>query len=254
MDRPRVVVSVCTSVDGRVTLRRDRLLLHEDAARAWRSLEPPGMRTAEAARDAQLEHLYGPQAVLEGSGSLVPEAAGPLTGLPEPDGDVDALYTDHLPDDVVQRPGREKWFTVVDGRGRIRWTSKREDGMDLLVLVSHATPAAYLGYLQAERICYLVAGRERVDLAAALARMRGRLRVTCIVSTAGGGLNGALLRADLVDELHLLVLPAAIGGRDTPALFDGPPLTDDQLPTRLHLLSSHAAADGLLWLRYEVAR
>ncbi len=75
-----------------------------------------------------------------------------------------------------------------------------------------------------------------------------------VVSTAGGGLNGALLRAGLVDEIQLIVLPAAIGGEGTPSLFDGPALADGESPTRLRLLSSHAETDGTLWLRYEVVR
>ena len=80
MRRPRVVV-VGTSVDGRVTLRRDRLLMDEDASRIWRSLSPPSAQALDDARSSQLSSLYQPQAVLEGSGSLVADSVGPLTGL-----------------------------------------------------------------------------------------------------------------------------------------------------------------------------
>lgn len=73
-----------------------------------------------------------------------------------------------------------------------------------------------------------------------------------MVSAAGGGLNGALLRAGLVDEIQLLVLPAVVGGQSTPTSFDGAELADGQSPTRLRLLSTHAECDGTLWLRYEV--
>lgn len=95
-------------------------------------------------------------------------------------------------------------------------------------------------------------GEDRVDLPLALGRMRERLGVTCGVSEAGGGLNGALLRAGLVDEIQLLVLPAVVGGLGTPALFDGSQLLSGERPTSLRLLSRHAEADGMLWLRYEV--
>ena len=56
----------------------------------------------------------------------------------------------------------------------------------------------------------------------------------------------------LVDALDLLVCPAAIGGLDTPSLFDGPPLERGETPTRLRLLSAQAEPDGLLRLRYDV--
>jgi hypothetical protein len=190
-------------------------------SRIWRSLRPPSAQAVEDARSSQLASLYQPQAVLEGSGTFVIDSAGPLTTLStELDGPPDVLYTDLLPEEVVERPGHEKWFTVVDGRGRVRWTMNRDGGFDLLVLVARATPVG----------------------------------VNCVVAAAGGGLNGALLRAGLVDEIQLLVLPAAIGGQGTPTLFDGPELADGESPTRLRLLSAHAESDGMLWLRYEVLR
>lgn len=89
---------------------------------------------------------------------------------------------------MLQRADHENWFTVVDSRGRVRWTEKGgSGGWDVLVLVARATPAAYLSYLRRERVSYLVAGVERVDLALALRRMRDRLGITCVVSKAGGG-------------------------------------------------------------------
>ncbi len=277
MERPRVVVSVSASVDGRLTLRRDCLLLHEDAARAWQALQPPGVAAVERARSAQIEQLYGaPGAVLEGSGSLVPASAGPVDGLPptppgpgpgpgdppwsgpgDPPGLAPGIPPafgpeDFLPAEIVGRPGRRSWFTVVDSRGRVRWTMKRHGGQDLLVLVSRATPRDYLAFLRREKICHLVAGDERVDLGLALRRLRSVLGVETVVVNGGGTLQGALLRAGLIDELQLIVLPALIGGSGVPALFDGPQLGPDDHPTPLRLLSTHAETDGTLWLRYAV--
>jgi riboflavin biosynthesis pyrimidine reductase len=243
------------SVDGRITLSRSRLLMDESASQVWQSLAPASAQALGDARSAQLDSLYRPEAILEGSGSLVADSAGPLTGLStEFDYPPELLYSDFLPEEVVERPGHEKWFTVVDSRGRVTWEDEDHGEWDVLVLVARATPAAYLAHLRTRRICYLVAGDDRVDLPVALRRMRDRLGVSCVLSTAGGGLNGALLRAGLVDEIHLLVLPAVIGGLGTPTLFDGAELGDHDLPTRLRLLSSHTETDGMLWLRYQVIR
>lgn len=186
--RPRVVVSVGMSVDGRVALRRDGLLMDQEVRRLWDSMSPPSAGVLNAARESQLREMYCPQAYLEGSGSLVADSAGPLTGLStEFDGPVDVLYTDFLPQEILERPGHEMWFTVVDSRGRVRWDTDGDYGeWDALVLVARATPAEYLAYLRKERKCYLVVGEERVDLARALRRMQDRLGVTSVVSTAGG--------------------------------------------------------------------
>jgi riboflavin biosynthesis pyrimidine reductase len=247
-DRARVVVSVTASVDGRVTLGRDRLLLSEEAGSIWRSIWPTGADAAAAARTALLEELFAPTAILEGSGTFVTPDAGPLDLLPA---DADGLFEDYLP---AVPPNHKKWFTVVDSRGRVHWDRKGGEGTDLLLLVARATPASYLSFLRRETIPYLVAGEDRVDLPLALQRMRDVLGVTCVISEAGGGLNGALLRADLIDELHLILLPTAIGGATVPTLFDGPELLPDTLPTALHLLSTSTTPDGVLSLRYEVRR
>lgn len=245
---PRVVVSMTASVDGRIALRRDDLLITESAAREWAALQPPGFAAADAARVADIEARHGPGAELAGSGSLVVDAAGPLGGLPACDDP--AVHDDFINPAVASRAGHEKWFAVVDGRGRVRWTMTSSGGSDLLVLACRATPAAYLAYLRREGICYLVAGEARVDLAAALRRMRELFGVTCVVSTGGGGLNGALLRAGLVDEVQILVLPAVVGGLGTPSLFDGAALGAGESATALRLLSATAREDGTVWLRY----
>jgi len=159
----------------------------------------------------------------------------------------------------VRRPGHQGWFTVVDGRGRVRdWMKdgavfgEAWQGWHLLVLVAGQTPAPYLAYLQRESIPYLVAGEDQVDLALALEKLKARLGVTSVLSTAGGRLNGALLRAGLVDEVNVELLPAIIGGRETPSLFDAPVLGPGELPARLRLLSAQVQANGRIWLRYQV--
>ncbi len=248
--RPRVIMHSVASVDGRLTTAPGVLLLYGDER--W---------TAAAGDDsgvyAKLMATYQPQATLEGSGSLVPEGVQPEP-LPPFEGDPAALYTDFLPDEVVSVPGR-KWFTVVDGRGRARHWMKQYPGEEwadwyLLVLVCRRTPAAYLAYLQREMIPYILTGEARVDLADALAKIRARLGVETLVSTAGGRLNGALMRAGLVDELSLEFFPAFIGGTDTPALGDGPALGPDEQPVRLALREVQTAESGRVWLRYDVRR
>lgn len=254
MSRPKVVVLNSASVDGRLAVSPDVLLLHGD--KRWEAIGgSSGFNVFE-----WLRSTHGPQATLEGSGSFVQKGDEPEP-LPPLGGDLETLYQDFLPDAVVHRPGHRGWFTAVDGRGRIRWAYKDGaafgdawEGWYPLALVGHQTPAEYLAYLRREKIPYLVAGEGRVDLALALEKMNSHLGVTCLLSTAGGRLNGALLRAGLVDEINVEFLPAVIGGFETPSLFNSPALKPDEWPTRLELISAQVQARGRVWLRYRIVQ
>ena len=110
----------------------------------------------------------------------------------------------------------------------------------------------YLARLRQERIPYLLAGMSRVDLTCALAKIRTQLGAECLVSEAGGGVNGALLRAGLVDELHIITVPALVGGLGTPSIIDGPPLGPGALPQRLRAIDVQVGGYGTIWAHYEV--
>ena len=110
--------------------------------------------------------------------------------------------------------------------------------------MNQRTPVEYLASLRQENIPYLVSGEERVDLRAVMGKLRTLLGIERLVSTAGGRLNGALLRAGLVDAVSIVFFPALIGGFATPALFDSPDLKAEEWPTRLELISAQVQAGG----------
>ncbi len=259
MTRPKVVVLNSASVDGRIAVSPDVLLLYGDTR--WQAIEEWAPVFGGTNVFEQLKSIHKPQATLEGSGSFLRERDEPEP-LPHFEGETGLLYQDFLPDSVVDRPGHQGWFTAVDGRGRVRWLYKDGypdeawQGWHALVLVGHHTPPEYLAYLQWENIPYLVAGGEekQVDLGLALGKMKSELSIDCLLSTAGGRLNGALLRAGLVDEVNVEFLPALIGGLATPSLFDSPELPPDGTPTQLKLISAQVQAEGRVWLRYAVVR
>ena len=267
MDRPRCVTFNLASVDGRLTVAPGVSLMAGDPR--W-----PTVGMGDPYDWVRSEH--DPEVLLEGSGSFVtdPEpGAGherddqrevedrvPVRG---PDGSRDATgdaggRAHFLPREVVEAPGR-RWFTVVDGRGCVdlrftEWPDPAWAGWHALVLTSQAAPDGHLATLRERGIPYLVVGRHRVDLPAAMALLGTELGVRTVVCTGGGRLGGAMLRAGLVDEIDIDVLPVVIGGRGTPALFDAPPLQPGEWPVPLVLLSAEPLPHGVLRLRYAVVR
>ena len=97
--------------------------------------------------------------------------------------------------------------------------------------------AASVGYLR------------EADLGTALRRLREEHGVRAIDCEGGPGLNASVLPAGLVDELHLVIAPKLVGGRDPLTILRGPELAP---PIDLELLSLHEAG-GYLFTRYGAA-
>jgi 2,5-diamino-6-(ribosylamino)-4(3H)-pyrimidinone 5'-phosphate reductase len=148
-------------------------------------------------------------------------------------------------------------LAVVDSRGRVRtWPALRKAGYwrGMVALCSRKTPAKYLENLRRWRVESIVAGKERVDLPAALRELRARYRVKVVRVDAGGALNGVLLRAGLADEVSVLVHPCLIGGTTPQTFFRAKDLTGADGVIQLRLAQVKRLDGDVVWLRYEVAR
>ena len=92
----------------------------------------------------------------------------------------------------------------------------------------------------------------QVDLPAALARLAAVFAASSMISDAGGVLNGALLRAGLVDEVDVQFLPAIVGQPEARAIFEGFDPGSVGVPALLELVSAEARPDGSIFARYTV--
>lgn len=248
MPRPRVVTVDLASIDGRLTLAPGYSLMAPDER--WNEVIKGLGDPYLWARDT-----HEPGMLLEGSGSFVSPAYAELIAL---EAGPLAEGAHFLPDDVIGVRGR-RWFVVVGGRGAVdlrftEWPDPSWAGWHSLVFTSQAAPDQHLARLREEGIPYISFGQEHVDLPRALQLAYELLGVTVVVCTGGGRLSGALLRQGLVDEVDVELLPWAIGGRGTPALFDAAPLAPDEWPTPLTLIGHEALSDGRIRLRYDVRR
>jgi 2,5-diamino-6-(ribosylamino)-4(3H)-pyrimidinone 5'-phosphate reductase len=77
----------------------------------------------------------------------------------------------------------------------------------VLVLCSAATPAGQLDRLRRYRVGHVVLGECRVDLGGALCLLAEQHRVGSVRVDADGGLNAALLRAGLADQVSIVIAP-----------------------------------------------
>lgn len=156
----------------------------------------------------------------------------------------------------VKDPDDERPLLVIpDSQGQIRiWTEllKMPYITDVLVLCSRSTPAEYFDFLDERNINYLVVGYHHVDLEIALDELNTKFGVKKVRVDGGGVLNGVLLRAGLVDEVHILIHPELVGGTTSNSIYQAPDLDEEGTPIKLYLDKVEKVKDDIIHLQYKV--
>ncbi len=146
----------------------------------------------------------------------------------------------------------ERYTITVDTLGRLRWPSAIINDAPLICIVSEQVSQAYLDTLKKQGISWICCGQERVSLYFAMEVLYRDFGVKRLALLGGGTINGAFLKAELVDELSLILAPGIDGRSGQPAVFDG--MTDSPrfFPTELELTHAEPLPNGCVWLRYRV--
>jgi len=226
--RPRVICHMLSSLDGRIVTD------------GW-------PLSAEGRKQYELVHAtYEPDGWLCGRVTMQLHFA---SGARD-EADVARQYHGPPREDFVA-PGEHASFAfVLDPRGRLLWNSGDVAGDHLVTVLSERVSDAYLATLRGNGVSYILAGAGDVDLPLALDRIGARFGVRTLMLEGGGGINGSMLRAGLVDEISVLVAPVVDGRVGTATLFDVDGAS--MAPRRLALESVEQRADDILWMRYRV--
>ena len=105
-----------------------------------------------------------------------------------------------------------------------------------------------------EGVSYLFAGKTELDLALLLESLNRELGIKRLLLEGGGKANGSFLRAGLVDELSLAIVPAVDGAKGAPHVFDSETeLAGPTAPVTAMTLKDCKVLDGgEIWLRYDI--
>jgi riboflavin biosynthesis pyrimidine reductase len=123
-----------------------------------------------------------------------------------------------------------------------------------VAVLSAQVSDAHLAGLRADGVSYIFAGQADFDLGLMLETLNEVLGIKRLVIEGGGGVNGAFLRAGLIDQISLLMCPVIDGAQGAPSVFnsgDG----DAGLAEILHSIElerSEHLDDGSVWLNYRV--
>ena len=147
----------------------------------------------------------------------------------------------------------QTYAVSFDTLGKLRWTGPDVRGDQLVCVVSERAPADYVDGLREKGISHIVAGAEGIDLIDAAEKLGEHFGIRTLLLEGGGHINGAFLRAGLIDEVSILLVPGIDGRSNVAAVFDGVDASQSTA-VALNLKSVEQRAGGTLWLRYDVAR
>lgn len=142
---------------------------------------------------------------------------------------------------------------VVSGHGTIspRAPLFRRRFSPIIILTTQAADPARIARLRRVADAVEVFGQHEIDFVQALRWLRRQWGVRRLLCEGGGGLNAALFRAGLVNELHLTICPLLLGGRHAPTIADGRGVERVAEACRLTLRAMRRVGDEL-FLVYRV--
>lgn len=139
---------------------------------------------------------------------------------------------------------------ILDREGKLHFDKGDIGGDHVVVLLGSGVADSHLAELAADGVSYVVADGPEVDLAAALDGLGQELGLKRLLLEGGGGVNGAFLKAGLVDEIVVLIWPSINAVTGERAIFEA---GEEGLANTLKLtLTSCEGRDGVVWLRYGV--
>ena len=129
---------------------------------------------------------------------------------------------DFIPDDL------SGFYAVsFDPKGKLGWKSNKiidEDpgygGAQIIEVLTEQVDGRYLAYLQGMKIPYIFAGKNEIDIKIALGKLKTLVGINTILLEGGSIVNGYFQRADVIDELSLVVAPIVADAEDKPLFMD----------------------------------
>ncbi len=145
---------------------------------------------------------------------------------------------------------------VMDSHGRVAWNQNTigegDRTMHIVEVLTRQTSNAYKAYLRQRGISYLICGDTHVDLEVLCRKIKKDLHVTSMMLAGGGVVNWSFVQAGLVDEMSIVLAPAADGNRSTQSLFMTKAGISEDHPVIFKPLEVELLDDGFIWLHYAV--
>lgn len=229
VERAKVIIHMYESIDGKIDGDWDGL---------------PGDKASGDYYDDILFKISNTNA--NGSNTIVMYAAPGKVDLSQYPADV-IDYQDWVPAGITSAT----WDVSFDRRGRAGWEKNYFDYAGkqsrAIEVVTKLVDKRYLAFLRSMQIPYLVCGDDELDFALALVKLRQYFGIKKVALGGGALINGAFLKAGLVDEISLVMAPYISGDATKKGTFDTRQVFVNQ---RFRVVQTKLLADGGIHLLF----
>ena len=121
------------------------------------------------------------------------------------------------------------YAVAFDPKGKLGWKSNKiidpdgdpgYDGAQIIEVLTEQVDERYLGYLESLDIPYIFAGETEIDVDFALFKLKNIIGCETLLLEGGSIINGSFQRAEVIDELSLVVAPIIANKDDKPLFMD----------------------------------
>lgn len=207
MTRPYVICHMVTSIDGKVT---GDFLSHSDSQEAIELYYEINRRYAADA------YACGRITMEESFTGRYEPSLTEFTGVGVPEGDYVATRVAKFHAVAFDRRGRLGWKG-----SEIRDDDPGYDAAHIVEVLTSDVPAEHLAYLRSIGVSYIFTEKGDTGIGIALEKLYSEFRIKTLLLEGGSVINGAFLRAGLVDEISIVIAPVTSGDDGKPLFSDG---------------------------------
>ncbi len=234
MDRPYIICHIVSALDGKIAGA-----FAGTKAAQFTSEEYVRIRSAYQAE----AWLYGTTTTKEFTHYTKPVLEPICRDVPE--------------GDYIAETTLKFFYVSLDTAGEIGWESGtfqksgRPDA-HVIEILTEKTPSAYRAYLRKRGVSYLIAGDDSLDCKVAVEKLKRLFRIDTILICGGGTVNWTFIQQGVVDELSLLLAPAADGDPSTPTVFEKSEFLTSTAPVEFSLKNVEQLQNSGVRLTYLV--
>lgn len=213
MNRPYIICHMVTSLDGKVT----------------------GDFLSKPECESACEIYYDINRNLKSNGFICGRVTmeGSFTGGYYPDltkYEPAEFFVGHKMDFMLDMEYMSGFYAIAfDPKGKLGWKSNKiidpdgdpgYDGAQIIEVLTEQADNRYLSYLMDMEIPFIIAGEDEIDVDFALFKLKNIVGADTLLLEGGSIINGSFQRADVIDELSLVVAPIVADKDDKPLFMD----------------------------------